>query len=204
MKKLAIGCGLVFSVMWGASAADTNNTFAVLATKRGTFTNATIRSVSAGYAIVIYDGGGQRIPLSELPAAIQKRYGTNASQAAVASDSRQGTMSPAEYLQWQKDHAPEILLQQVKAQITVTQAQIAAAQARASEMHSLGGSAQMPSQQSTIYPVTAEMFLSQGTPQPARSTLDVYNDKLRDLVTLKDQLEQLVVARQRAQLERGN
>jgi hypothetical protein len=205
MKTFAIGCGLIFSLMCGvAAAADETNTFAVLVTKRGAFTNAVIRSVSAGYAIVIYEGGGLRMPLSELPEPIQKRYATNASPPPVAAANRQGMMSPAAYLQWQKDHAPELLLQQVKAQIGVTQAQIAAFERAASEQRAIAGSAQMPSQRSTITPVTADMFLSQGTPRAARSTLDVYNDQLRDLLRLKDQLEQVVLARQRAQLERPN
>lgn len=203
MKTFAIGCGLIFWLIHGAAADDTN-TFPVLAAKRGTFTNAAIRSVSGGYAIVIYDGGGQRIPISELPEAVQKRYATNASQTNIATASRQNAMSPDEYIQWQKEHAPELLLRRVNSEINVTQSQITLLQQKASEIAAFANNSQMPTRLSTITPVTADMLLSPGAPRPGRSALEAYNDKLRDLQNLKEQLEQVVLARQRAQFDRGN
>ncbi len=204
MKRFAIGCVLIFAIA-KVAAADQTNTFATLVTQRGTFTNASIRGVSGGYAIVIYDGGGQRIPLSELPDAIQKRYATNSAvPSAAPAARRQRMMSPAQYRQWEMDHAPELMLRQVTSQIGVVQTQIAAFQRSAGELQGIGGSPQMPTQRSTITPMTAEMFFSQGTTNGGRSTLDAYNDRLQELLKLKAQLQQIVAARQRAQPSRAN
>jgi len=51
------------------------NYFNVLNTLDGqSFTNATITSVTPAYAIVMYDGGGTRVALTNLPSRIQKQY----------------------------------------------------------------------------------------------------------------------------------
>jgi hypothetical protein len=65
-------------------AADSDtNTFPVLTIKGHSYTNARISSVSAAYAIVIFDGGGKRVPLADLPEGLQKRYGYEPAKAAT-------------------------------------------------------------------------------------------------------------------------
>jgi len=63
-------------------AADDTNTFAVLECKNESFTNARISSVTQAYAIIFYDGGGKKVPLSELPKSLQQRYGYDPDKAA--------------------------------------------------------------------------------------------------------------------------
>jgi hypothetical protein len=62
-------------------AADDTNTFPVLECKYQSFTNARISSVTAAYAIILYDGGGKKVPLSDLPPALQERYGYDPAKA---------------------------------------------------------------------------------------------------------------------------
>jgi hypothetical protein len=198
MKRFAIGLGLMFAVSRVAMGDGDTNVFPTLVTKRGTFTNATVRSVTNGYAIVVYEGGGQRIPISELPVELRKRYATNSIRDDFSAEPPP-KMSPAEFFEWQKRNAPEMLLQKVNSEISVTQSQIALLQQKAAELSVFAANSQMPTRLSTLTPVTADMLLSSGAPRQGRSALQAYSDKLRDLQSLKQQLEQVVLNRQRAQ-----
>ncbi len=82
---MKVGLKLVMLLLLGAAplvraSADTN-TFAVLECKGQTFTNARISSVTAAYAIVFFDGGGKKVPLSDLPPFLQERYGYDPAKA---------------------------------------------------------------------------------------------------------------------------
>jgi hypothetical protein len=79
---LKLGIFLVLGAMSLVQAADDTNTFAVLECKNESFTNARISSVTAAYAIIFYDGGGKKVPLSDLPQFLQERYGYDANKAA--------------------------------------------------------------------------------------------------------------------------
>ncbi len=79
---LTLIAGIAFQAM------GQNDSYPILHTLDGhSYTNAEVSSVSASYLTVLYDGGGSRIPLTNLPSEIQARYLrlTNV-QADIAAD----------------------------------------------------------------------------------------------------------------------
>jgi hypothetical protein len=69
----------------GMTAGQTNDVhFDILRTLDGhAFTNATITRTTAAFAIVDFDGGGAKIPLTNLPTGIQRQFGFNKTNAAA-------------------------------------------------------------------------------------------------------------------------
>jgi hypothetical protein len=64
--------------------AQTNDTYSILKTLDGArYTNAEVSSVTAAYAIVFYDGGGMKIPLTNFPPELQRKYHFDAAGAAA-------------------------------------------------------------------------------------------------------------------------
>jgi hypothetical protein len=86
MKLKVIIAISVFAVglFCSSGKAQTNDVYPILKTLDGaTYTNAEISSVTAAYAIVIYGGGGTKIPLTNLPPELQKKYHYDPAAAAA-------------------------------------------------------------------------------------------------------------------------
>lgn len=66
------------------TASAQTNFFPLLKAGGTTYTNATIRSVTAADAIVSFDGGGARVALSNLTPDLQKRFGYDPQKAKLA------------------------------------------------------------------------------------------------------------------------
>jgi len=73
---------LLLSLFLAIQAEAQTNFFPLLNVGATTYTNARITSVTAADAIVLFDGGGARVPLSNMPPHIQKQYGYDAGKAA--------------------------------------------------------------------------------------------------------------------------
>src|SRR5665213_1908169 len=75
---------LLLAMIVAAGAAQDTNTIPVFTIGAETYKNARISSVSGAYAILIFDGGGKRVLMSDLPEAIQKQYGYDPAKADQA------------------------------------------------------------------------------------------------------------------------
>ena len=75
--------------------ADTN-IFPALTIGDKTYKNARISTVIGNEAVVLFDGGGKRIPLADLPAEIQSKYQPAAVDPAVAEKAEQRKQALAE------------------------------------------------------------------------------------------------------------
>jgi outer membrane protein assembly factor BamB len=70
------------AIDWMAVAqGNDTNFFPVLSIRGENLTNATISSVHAAYVTILFDGGGKRVPLCDLPDFLQKRYGYDSAKA---------------------------------------------------------------------------------------------------------------------------
>ncbi|MGA2748795.1 MAG: hypothetical protein ABSG59_08465 [Verrucomicrobiota bacterium] len=82
---LGVWIWIVVLATAAACSADTVDSFPVLTTLDGqSYTNAEITRVTVSYAIVLFDGGGKKIPLSQLPVELQKKYHFDPAAAAAA------------------------------------------------------------------------------------------------------------------------
>ena len=57
-----------------AAAADDTNSFPLLSIQGQTYTNAYVSKVTPAYAVILYDGGGKKFPMSNLPPFLQRRF----------------------------------------------------------------------------------------------------------------------------------
>ena len=64
---------LLFSCV-GVLAQSTNEVIPIFTSDGRTYTNARITSVNAAYAIVMFDGGGKRVKVEELPEPFRSKY----------------------------------------------------------------------------------------------------------------------------------
>ena len=72
MKRTAI-----FGLLICQLAAGQTNFFPLLCCGNRTYTNATIETVTPANITIFWDGGGERIPITNLPAELQTRYHYN-------------------------------------------------------------------------------------------------------------------------------
>jgi len=85
MKKL-FAILVIGSAAFGAFGEDTNAFLAPLLINGQFYTNARISSVTPAYVVLLFDGGGKKFPLSDLPPHLQKRFNYDPSKAAQFSD----------------------------------------------------------------------------------------------------------------------
>ena len=64
-----------------AAQGNDTNVFPVLSIRGQNLTNVTISSVNPAYAIIFFDRGAKRVPLSDLPDFLQKKYGYDPAKA---------------------------------------------------------------------------------------------------------------------------
>ena len=76
---------VAFLTLVSVSYGDTN-VFAVLNCKNRAYTNATIESVTPATVTIFWDGGGERIPITNLPPEILSRYHYDPQAAQVYLD----------------------------------------------------------------------------------------------------------------------
>jgi hypothetical protein len=70
-----------------AFAGDSVDKYPVLQMRNGeVFTNAEVSGITAAYATVFYDGGGKKIPLTNFPVELQRKYHFDPARAVAEMD----------------------------------------------------------------------------------------------------------------------
>jgi hypothetical protein len=87
---------LIAGVVSRPAAAQTSDTYPILRTLDGhAYTNAEVSSATASYLIVLYDGGGSKIPLTNLPPELQRKYHFDPVAAAAAETAEEEKQAKA-------------------------------------------------------------------------------------------------------------
>lgn len=103
MKTLTAALFTAFAI--SVNAEDTNKFTAPLNIKGTYYTNATISSVNAAYVTLLYDGGGKKFLLSDLPEDLQQRfnYDPDAAQRFLAAEADKKSATSAKIAEAQAE-----------------------------------------------------------------------------------------------------
>lgn len=115
---------LLMLFVFTLSAEAQTNFFPLLKTASGSYTNATVRSVTATDIIIFFDGGGAKVALSNLSPELQKRFGYDPANDAKAAATRKQKIESAQQRLVNQQATDSWRGEQMKAQILAIDGQI--------------------------------------------------------------------------------